>query len=73
MSRLFAVMLLKCAETAVYVQSPCLGGFLNIDLTVRYFKPKEYCFHVPGITSSVFAAPCSKVFLWNTMSWSAPW
>ena len=43
-SRLFAVGLLRCAETDVHVRSPCLGGLSNIDLTIKYFKPKEYCF-----------------------------
>ena len=43
-SRLFAVVLLRCAETAVYVLLSSFGHLLNRDLTKRYLGPKESCF-----------------------------
>ena len=66
--KLRALVLLRCADTDVYVRFPSLGGLLNFDLTVRHFRPNESCLDVPGITSSVFTPPGSNVFLWNRMS-----
>ena len=62
-SRLFAVVLLRCAGTAVSVLFPCFGGLLNLDLSNKYFKPNESCFDVPRISSWIFAPLDSKVFL----------
>ena len=63
MSRLFAVV----AETAVHMLFPCSGGLLNLDLTNKYFKPKESCIDVPSVPSSIFTPSSSKVFLWTEM------
>ena len=65
-SRLFADVLLRCAETTAHVLG--FGGLLNFDLTKRYFKPKESCFDVPGISSQHCAHPGSKVLLWQKRS-----
>ena len=56
-SRLFAVVLLRCAETAVYVLFPYLGGLLNLGLSNKNFKPNESCFDVPRISPWIFAPP----------------
>ena len=40
----------------MYAIGFCLGVLVSIDQTFKYFKPKECCFDVPGITPSVFTA-----------------
>ena len=52
-SRLFAVVLIRCAEMAVYVLLSSFDGLLNLDLTKKYLKPTEYCFAVPEISVDV--------------------
>ena len=43
-SRLFAAVLIRCAETAVYVLFPCFGSLLNFAVTGQYFRPKRVMF-----------------------------
>ena len=72
-SRLFAVVLLSYAETAVYVLFPSFGGLLNLASNRRYFRPKESYIDVPWISSWIFTPSGSKVLLLYKMSWPAPW
>ena len=46
----------------MYVLVSCLGGLLNIDLTIEYFRPTVTLFGVPWITPSVFTPPNSYGF-----------
>ena len=52
-SRLFAVVLLRYAETAVYVLFPFFGGLVNLALNRKYFRPKESYIDVPWISRAV--------------------
>ena len=72
-SRLFAVVLLRYAETALYVLFPSFGGLLNLALNRKYFRPKESYIDVPWISSWIFTSSVSKVLLLYKMSWPAPW
>ena len=62
-SRLFAVVLLRYAETAVYVMFPSFGGLLNLALNRKHFRPKESYIDVPWISSWIFTPSGSKVLL----------
>ena len=72
-SRLFAVVLLRYAETAVYVLFPSFGGLLNLALNRKHFRPKESYVHVPWILFWIFTPSGSKVLLLYKTSWPAPW